>query len=206
MSFLSGIRERVSRTLDEAADAASTAASKAKEAVTNAAGAAKEAIRTAAEPPAPSPASVAHAQRAAADAARNAMAAPPKKTPAGKEAGIYMGFGGGAMAGADTAVGGQASAGYLVGFGGTMKTYGSTATADGAIGASAGAGFELGIVGNVDEFYGEGHQLSASYGAVTGTLSFNRNKEWTGVSVGVSESVGAGVFMLGTRTEDTTGR
>lgn len=206
MSFLSGIRERVSRTFDEAADAASTAASKAREVVTSVAAGAKESTRAAAEPPAPSPESVAHAQRAAADAARNSVASPPRKTPAGKEAGIYMGFGASAMAGADTAVGGQASAGYLVGFGGTMKTYGSTATPNGGFGATAGAGFELGLIGNVDEFYGEGHQVSASWGPITGSLSFNRDKEWTGASVGVSESIGAGGFMLETHTEDTTGR
>lgn len=206
MSFLSGIRERVSRTLDEAADAASTAASKAREAVTSIAAAAKASTRAAAEPPAPSSESVAHAQRAAADAARNSVASPPRKTPAGKEAGIYMGFGASAMAGADTAVGGQASAGYLVGFGGTMKTYGSTGAANGGFGAGAGAGFEVGFIGNVDEFYGDGHQVSGSFGPLSGSLSFNRDKELTGGSFGVAESIGAGGFMVETHTEDTTGR
>lgn len=206
MSVLSNIRSRISSSLHDAEKAAADAAEKAKQAVASAAGAAKERARTVvADPPAPSAASVSHASQASVDAARNAPAA-AKQAPVHKEAGIYAGFGASAAAGTDEGVGGQVSAGYLVGVGGTMKTYGSTGVVDGAVGASAGVGFEAGVVGDVRDFYGDGYQVGVSAGPVSINVSFNRDNEWTGASVAVAESTGAGIFHFDTHTEDTTGR
>src|SRR5262249_30687186 len=92
--------------------AAADAAARAKEVVANTVGSAKETVRgIAAEPPAPSAASVEHAQKAAADAARNAMPPTAKKAPK-KEGGVFAGFGASAAAGTDAGMGAQASAGF----------------------------------------------------------------------------------------------
>lgn len=209
MSLVSRIRERISETSHAVEQAASGAAAKAEEAAKAAAAKAKEGARAiVAEPPAPSAASLAHAARAAVDAARNASPPEAKKAAPGKNQGIFVGVGASGAAGSDVGVGGEVSAGYVVSAHGEAKTYGTTGVVSGAVGAVAGGGVEVGvIVGDVRDFYGDGYQLSiCPPGAVSLNMAFTREKELTAISVGVGKSTGAGVFHFDTHTEDTTGR
>jgi hypothetical protein len=207
MSFLSSIRNRVTGSIHAAEDAAAGVAAKAEDVVKGAAATAKAMGRgVVGEAPSPSAASLAHAARASADFARNASPALGKTATHGKGPGVFAGFGASAAAGGDVGIGGQASAGYLVGANGDLKEYGSTGTVNGSLGASAGVGFEAGIVRDIDDFYGDGYQVSISGGAVSASLSFTSDKKLVSGSLSVGKSVGAGLFHFDTHTEDRTGR
>ena len=213
MNLVSKLRERIAETAHGAEQAASGAAAKAEEAAKVAAAKVKgEARRIVADPPAPSAASIAHAARAAVDAARNAALAETKKgapgTPGKSHGGVFVGLGASGAAGGDVGVGGEVSAGYVLGANGEAKTYGTTGVVSGSAGAVAGAGLEVGvIVGDVRNFYGDGYQLSlCPPGTVSLNLAFTRDKELTAISVAAGKSTGAGVFHFDTHTEDTTGR
>lgn len=205
MSFLEGIKNRISDAARDAEKAAADAANRAKEAVTNTIDAAKVTARAAiSDPPAPSAASVEHAQAAAADAVRNATP-PPNKKPESKksEPAVFAGFGVSAAGGMnDTSAGGQASAGYALGIRGTAKEYSSTGMVDGAMGAAAGIGFEAGVVWDMPDLYGEGHQLTIACEAVSVSVLLGRDNEINGFSASVGKSVGYGGFHFGTNTED----
>lgn len=207
MDLLSKIRSRVGETLHNLEEAASGAAAKAEAAMKGAVVVTTGKPRADVTPPLPSEASLAHASQAAVDAARSASA--PKGDPAGKGPGIFLGSGVGAAAGSDVGVGGQASAGYVLGANGDCKTYGSTGVVNGSLGVTAGVGFEAGvIVTDVRDFYGDGYAVSVP---VPGTpfsvsASFTSDKHLSAVSVGVGKSIGAGIFHFDTHTEDTTGR
>lgn len=204
MSFISGIRERLSDAVHDAEKAASEVASRAKETVSNAASAVQNKARAAvADAPAPSAASETHASEAAAEAARNA----PKPTSAKKaEPAVFIGTGVSAAAGTDRGLGGQASAGYVIGSHGTLRTYGTTGVVNGAMGATAGAGIEVGVVGNVADMYGPGYQITLDVGVVAFNAGFGADKSLSSVSVSTGKSTGGGIFQFDTRTEDTTGR
>jgi len=209
MSLVSRVRERISETAHAVEQAASGAAAKAEEAGKTAAAKAKEGARAIIPaPPRPSAASLAHAARAAVDAARNAASSEAKKVVPGKTQGVFIGVGASGAAGGDVGVGGEVSAGYVVSAHGEAKTYGTTGVVSGSVGAVAGAGVEVGvIVGDVRDFYGDGYQLSiCPPGAVSLNMAFTRDKELAAISVGVGKSTGAGIFHFDTHTEDTTGR
>lgn len=202
MSIVSRLRERVVDSLHRLEEASPKEIAKAARSMIPSG---REAHGRAARAPEPSPSVVAHATKAASDAARNDAPASPSTSGSKRELGVFAGVGASAAMGGDAGVGGELSAGFTAGSNGTVQSYGTTGVVNGAIGVAAGAGVEVGIA-DVSKFYGEGYQLSGSVGAFTGSLSFTRDKEFVGGSLAVGKSVGGGLFHFETTTVDRSGR